>query len=353
MPRIRITPQALVNELHEFNRRLGTGLRTLQETRDVTLGACERDVVSRIDNVVLYRYRPRARSAGVAPILLVYALVNRPDMVDLQRDRSLVQSLLDCGLDIYLIDWGYPSGADRGLGLDDYICRYVDHCVDAVRTEANAEAINLLGVCQGGTFSVCYSALNPHKVRNLITTVTPIDFQTRDDMLSHLFRYVDVDALVAGHGNVGGDLLNAVFLSLKPFRLAQQKYVHLVDSLDDEAATAMFQRMEKWIFDSPALAARAFREFTGEFYQKNGLVRGTITLGGRGVRLSAIEMPVLNIYAENDHLVPPAASLALGDHVGTRDYEAIGFPGGHIGLYVSTRAHATLPAAIRDWLIQR
>ena len=213
--------------------------------------------------------------------------------------------------------------------------------------------MNLFGICQGGTFSTCYSALHPGKVRNLITTVTPIDFHTSDDMLSHLFRYVDVDALTDASGNLSGDLLNMVFLSLKPFRLAQQKYIHMLDTLDDADAMRMFMRMEKWIFDSPALAGRAFREFAREFYQRNGLVKNAITIGGRQVELGRLKMPVLNIYAENDHLVPPAASLALGQHVGTGDYTALGFPGGHIGLYVSTRAHKILPQAIDEWLSKR
>ena len=114
-----------------------------------------------IDGVVLYRYKGRKTVDNAVPVLFVYALVNRLDMVDLQRDRSLVRSLLDRGLDIYLIDWGYPNGADCAVTLADYICRYVDACVDLLRQRSAQPAINLLGVCQGGTFSVCYSALNP------------------------------------------------------------------------------------------------------------------------------------------------------------------------------------------------
>ena len=111
--------------------------------------------------------------------------------------------------------------------------------------------------------------------------------------------------------------------------------------------------MEKWIFDSPALAGAAFREFARGFYQENGLIKGRISIGGQAVKLERLTMPILNIYAENDHLVPPPASLALGNHVGTDDYEVLGFPGGHIGLYVSSRAHEILPRAIDEWLLAR
>jgi polyhydroxyalkanoate synthase len=353
VPRIRITPEKLAEEIATFRSKLARSAEALSAAKDASLGSCKRREVFQIDGVVLYHYKARKTFDNAVPVLIVYALVNRPDMVDLQRDRSLVRSLLDRGLDIYLIDWGYPNGADCALTLADYICRYVDACVDFLRQRSAQPEINLLGVCQGGTFSVCYSALNPEKVRNLITTVTPIDFHTADDMLSHLLRHIDIDLLVDSSGNIAGDLLNAVFLSLKPFRLAQQKYVHMLDGIDDVEMTKMFLRMEKWIFDSPALAGTAFREFACNFYQKNGLVKGDIVIDGRKVDLKTLNMPILNIYARDDHLVPPPASLALAEYVGTDDYQALEFPGGHIGLYVSTRAHSILPDAIHEWLAER
>ena len=64
-------------------------------------------------------------------------------------------------------------------------------------------------------------------------------------------------------------------------------------------------------------------------------------------------MPVLNIYAELDHLVPPSSSLALRQHVGTTDYQEQGYPTGHIGMYVSGKVQATLPKRITEWLNER
>ncbi|NEL41415.1 MAG: class III poly(R)-hydroxyalkanoic acid synthase subunit PhaC, partial [Xanthomonas perforans] len=128
------------------------------------------------------------------------------------------------------------------------------------------------GICQGGTFALCYAALQRHKVRNLITMVTPVDFHTPDNMLSNWARMVDVDLFVDTMGNVPADLMNASYLMLKPFRLNLQKYVGLLDILDDKQALEDFLRMEKWIFDSPDLAGEAFREFVTQFYQRNGLV---------------------------------------------------------------------------------
>jgi polyhydroxyalkanoate synthase len=350
---IQIRPDQALSEIREFGTQLQRGVKTLCDLGDITVGATPKEAIYQEDKLVLYRFRPAGRKPGGIPVLIVYALVNRPYMVDLQEDRSIVQSLLKGGLDVYLIDWGYPDAGDRYLTLDDYINGYIDRCVDVLRHRHHAPAVNLLGICQGGTFSLCYSALHPDKVRNLITTVTPVDFHAGNNLLSRWARHVDIDLVVDTLGNIPGEVLNWTYLSLKPFRLTGQKYLDLVNILDDPVQARNFVRMEKWVFDSPDQAGEAFRQFTKDFYQRNGLIKGEVKIGDRAVDLGRITMPVLNIYASEDHLVPPAASRPLKQYVGTDDYTALEFPGGHIGIYVSGKSQKTIPPAICKWLGER
>src|SRR5690606_36860328 len=170
---------------------------------------------------------------------------------------------------------------------------------DHLRESFGLDAINLLGICQGGAFSLCYAPLHPDKIRNLITMVTPVDFHTADNMLSNWTRDIDVDLFVDTVGNVSADMMNFTYLTLKPWRLFVQKYVWLVEILDDKKALEDFLRMEKWIFDSPDQAGEAFRQFIKQFYQANGFINGGITIGGNEVHLGLVEMPVLNIFAEH------------------------------------------------------
>ena len=353
MQPIKIEPAKALDEALTMQRKLAAGLKTLREVDDVEFGVTEKEAVYREDKLVVYRFKGARRPTAKIPILIVYALVNRPYMVDLQSDRSLVKNLLEQGEDVYLIDWGYPDRADRWLTLDDYINGYIARSVDAVAKNAGVDKINLLGICQGGAFSLCFTAMHPDKVKNLITMVTPVDFHTPDNMLSHWMRGVDTDLFVDTLGNVPADLMNWCYLTLKPVRLNQQKYIGLVDILDDKAELENFLRMEKWIFDSPDQAGEAFRQFIKDFYQGNKLVKGGLRIGERDVDLGNVTMPVLNIFAEQDHLVPPSASRVLGEHVGTKDYTQLAFKGGHIGIYVSGRAQREVPPAIHTWLAER
>lgn len=350
---IQIKPEDLSKEVYEFNAKLANGINTLAELDDIDVGVSEKETVYQEDKIQLYHYKARTKKQNPIPVLIVYALVNRPYMADLQDGRSMIQGLLDEGLDVYLIDWGYPDSSDRHLGLDDYINGYINNCVNEICKRHELDSINLLGICQGGAFSLCYSALHQDKVKNLITTVTPVDFHTKDDLLSNMVRHIDIDLVVDTIGNVPGEVLNSTFLSLKPFRLVGQKYIDLVDLLDDSEKAMNFMRMEKWIFDSPDQAGEAYRDFIKQFYQANGLVKGTVKIGNQTVDLDNITMPVLNIYAAADHLVPPDSSRALEGCVGTDDYSSLEFPGGHIGIYVSGKAQKMIPPTVGKWLNER
>jgi polyhydroxyalkanoate synthase len=351
---IDIRPDKLALEMQEYSQKLAQGMQNLMDAGDIDAGVTPKDAVYQEDKLTLYRYqRTGATVQRPVPLLVVYALVNRPYMTDIQEDRSTIRGLLATGQDVYLIDWGYPDQADRSLTLDDYINGYIDRCVDHIRDAHGLDRINLLGICQGGTFSLLYTALHPQKVQNLVTMVTPVDFKTPDNLLSAWVQDIDVDLMIDTMGNVPGELLNWTFLSLKPFSLTGQKYVNMVDLLDDADKVKNFLRMEQWIFDSPDQAGETFRQFIKDFYQKNGLLKGGVQIGGRPIDLKQITCPLLNIYAQQDHLVPPDASRALDGLTGTDDYTELAFPGGHIGIYVSGKAQKEVTPAIGEWLNQR
>jgi polyhydroxyalkanoate synthase len=164
---------------------------------------------------------------------------------------------------------------------------------------------------------------------------------------------MDVDLMVDTLGNIPGDFMNLGFLMLKPFQLMMDKYVGLVESARDEAIIKNFLRMEKWIFDSPDQTGEAFRKFLNELYKKNSLIKGELEIGSRKADLKKIDMPLLNIYAEQDHLVPPSSSIPLKDFVSSKDVTTKGFPVGHIGMYVSSKARKDLAPTIADWLLER
>ncbi len=201
-------PGFFMGELEDITRKLVKGMETLTAISDIDIEPTPKELVFEEDKMRLFHYLPGKKITCSVPILICYALVNRQYMMDLQSDRSLIRNLLGQGLDIYIIDWGYPDHGDRYLTLEDYIDVYLNDAVDYVRKSTGQDKINLLGVCQGGTFVTIYTALYPEKILNLITMVAPIDFHTTDGLLNVWSRHLDADKMVDVMGIIPGDFLN-------------------------------------------------------------------------------------------------------------------------------------------------
>jgi polyhydroxyalkanoate synthase len=325
----------------------------LLEKLETDIAATPYDVVYEEDRVKLKHYKPVSGSKLNRPLLVVYALINRETMLDLQPGRSVVQTFLNNGVDVYMIDWGYPTRKDKFLTIDDHVNGYMDNIVDCIRERTNTDKINLMGICMGGTFSVIYSALHPEKIKNLITTVTPTNFDTDQGLLHIWMKNVDADKLVDSLGNMPGDIMNLGFLLLNPARLIIDKYVGFMENMDNKAFVENFVRMEKWIFDSPDVPGETFRQFIKDLYQKNLLIKNELEIGGKRVDLQKITMPILNFYGKFDHLVPPGACELLTSKVGSRDTQDICLETGHIGIYVSGKCQKEFAPRIVRWLAER
>ena len=331
-----------------------------RKAQDVLLGPLDTDIatspyeiVYEDDRMKLKHYVSSGEAKFKTPLLIVYALINRETMLDLQDGRSVVQNFLKEGVDLYMTDWGYPTRKDRYLTIDDHVNGYLDGVVDFIRKRHNVPKINLMGVCMGGTFSVMYAALHPQKINTLITTVTPTNFDTDKGLLHIWAKEIDADQIVETYGNMPGDLLNIAFLLLNPARLVIDKYLGFLEKVDDKVFVENFIRMEKWIFDSPDVPGETFKECVKDLYQKNLLIQNKKELGGRRVDLKKITMPLLNIYGRYDHLVPPEACDLLTKKVGSKDVEDMCIDTGHIGIYVSSKCQRELVPKIAQWLKAR
>jgi len=357
MDQPKISVDLILSKLAEEAEKVGESAQkasdVLLEPLDTEIAVTPYDVVYEEDRVKLKHYKPTGNIQLKRPLLIVYALINRETMLDLQPGRSVVQNFLQEGIDVYMIDWGYPARKDRYLTIDDHVNGYMDNIVNFILDKHNLDKIHLMGICMGGTFCVIYSALHPEKIKNLVTTVTPTNFDTDQGLLHIWMRDMDADRIVDTYGNIPGDIMNMGFLLLNPARLMIDKYVGFIENMANKKFVENFVRMEKWIFDSPDVPGETFRQFIRDCYQKNLLIQSKMEVGGKRVDLKKITMPLLNYYGKYDHLVPPEACELLTSKVGSKDTEDICLDTGHIGIYVSSKCQKEFTPRIARWLKER
>ncbi|MCG8618313.1 MAG: alpha/beta fold hydrolase, partial [Desulfobacterales bacterium] len=243
----------MADDARQAQSRAQKASEVLLDKLETRLAQTPYDVVFQEDRVKLKHYKPTKKIAYKTPLLVVYALINRETMLDLQPGRSVVERFLDEGIDLYMIDWGYPTRNDRFQGFDDHVNGYMDTMVSYICRETGVEKVNLMGICMGGAFSVMYAALHPHRVKNLVTTVTPTNFDTDKGLLHIWMKHMDADKVVDTYGNLSADIMNFGFLMLNPARLMIDKYLGFYEHMDKKKFVENFVRMEKWIFDSPDL----------------------------------------------------------------------------------------------------
>jgi polyhydroxyalkanoate synthase subunit PhaC len=354
-----------IAEFSDFNLKMARGQKMLQRLKDedIQIATADKEVVLRHDKVTLYRYKATAKSTLATPVLVAYGQIGRYTMTDLQEDRSMLRNLLALGVDVYAVDWGAPTRSDRWLKFEDYVDDYLNTCVEFICRAHQLDAINLLGICEGGIFSLCYAALYPGRVKNLILTITPVDFHKdqADGRINHGFINLwtrgmsaeDIDQLIEANGNLPGELMSYVFAQMTPGATLSKYNVGLLDTFDDEKKLLNFLRMEKWIADRPHHPGEAAKQLLVNLYKNNELVGGKFELDGRKVDLRAIKVPVLNVFAKDDHIIPPGTTQALRGAVGTKDYSEIGLDGGHVGVFVSGKSQGVLGKGIHDWLRKR
>jgi polyhydroxyalkanoate synthase subunit PhaC len=330
----------------------------LLTTDDAVVGATPREVVWTHRETTLYRYRSSDRRYRV-PVLLVFALINRPEIFDLRPGSSLVEYLIEEGFDVFLVDWGYPDEEDADMGLDEFVCDELEWAVRETLRAAAVEELTLMGWCIGATLCAMYCGLDRGRgvrapVKNLVELTMPIDGRA-----SNYAKWVgsedfDVDQVAELWGSVPGGAIDFANKMLKPVTNFWTTYRRLWDNVQEGTARReAYQTMAKWVADNPPFPGRAWAQWIRLMYRDADLLRGRLRLRGRRVDLSRIDQSVLVITAGADHIAPRPGTMPFFDLISSGDVEHVARPGGHIGLVAGSAARNELWPEIAHWLAER
>jgi polyhydroxyalkanoate synthase subunit PhaC len=335
--------------------RYAQGMKVIADSLEAPVGLTPREMVWALNKARLYRYRPTLppEARHPVPLLLVYALINKPFIFDLAPGRSFVEYMVDHGFDVYLLDWGAPGPEDQGITFDDYVTDYLSRAVRKL-VRLTGREISLLGYCLGATLATVYAAhYRDAPIRNLILLTAPLDFSSTPEGSMAMWlaeERLEVDQMIEAFGNIPGELIRFWAKLIKPAENFVGAYVSVWKNLGDEEAVRGWQAINRWVEDVIPFAGGAFRQFVVDYVRGNELIQGHHEIGGRRVDLSNIRAALLNIIAQFDHLVAPSQSETIIHLVSSRDKKLRVVPSTHVGIMASARARYKLWPEVVEWL---
>src|SRR5919202_5047435 len=141
------------NDVYNELQRIAAGAQTFHRlvTTDARIAQTPKQVVWTLNKSKLYHYVPVVppEQRHKLPLLLVFAIMNRPQVLDLRPGHSFVEYMLKRGYDIYLLDWGAPGPEDKHLKFDDYTLEYLPRVVRKVKSLSGSNEFSMLGWCLG------------------------------------------------------------------------------------------------------------------------------------------------------------------------------------------------------------
>lgn len=348
----KIDPR-LVEEFLKLGRQIAEAPKLVAAPDEISLEVTPYDVAYQEDKIRLLHYKPLTDKQHQTPLIISYAIINRYHILDIHPKKSWVRNLLEQGFDIYMIDWGTPTQADKYLDFDDYVNGYLDNSVEFVKQEAGVDKVSIQGYCTGGTIASVYAALHPEKVKNFIATAPVIDGWKDTTVISNLAKHIDVDKFVENIGNMPPEFMYYCFSILKPFEQGIEKYIKFFKNIENPNYVDNFMRVEKWLADTPPIPGELFRQWIRDIYQQNLLVQDKMYVGGKHVSLKNIKMPLFTQVAVGDHLVSPECSMPLHYAVGSIDKSLKIYPTGHVGMIASSLSQSKVLPELGQWLKER
>jgi polyhydroxyalkanoate synthase len=328
-------------------------------TTRAAIAQTPKQLIWTLNKAKLYRYVPvlPKEKRHPVPLLLVFALMNRPYILDLRPGHSFVEFMIHQGYDVYLLDWGAPGIEDKNLKFDDYTLEYMPRAIRKLKEVSGASEFSLLGWCIGAILTTIYSALRPDDgLRNLILLTAPLDFSNKEKITFGRWtdeRYFDVEKVLAAFGNMPPEMIEYGAKALKPVENYVGNYLHLWDNLENPQVVEAWHAMNTWVTDNVSLAAGVFRQLIVDLYRNDRLMQGTMMIRGERVDLNRLRANLLTVIAEQDHITPPCQSETVLPKVASTDKTIMRIPGGHIGIMAGSGASKHTWPQIDGWLASR
>src|SRR5262245_26104575 len=288
-------------------------------------------------------------------LVIVSAPVKKPYIWDLAPEISAIRYCLNHDLRVFLLEWIPPEPTEGDAGLDDYADQALGEATACAAEHANGAKPFLMGHSLGGTLAAIFAALAPERIQGLVLLGAPLSFH------QGVSRFRDSLVALAPSSPLQAGVMPGSFLSTLSAMASPETFVwsRLIDatlSMSDRQASDIHARIERWALDEVPLSGTLVSQILDWFYRENRFCRGTLSIRGRTVGPSDLQVPLLAVVNPADEVAPKESVAPFLDVLPHRDVRLIIYPGEfgvgfqHLGILVGRKAYAEVWPQIVSWL---
>ncbi|MDA0939208.1 MAG: alpha/beta fold hydrolase, partial [Proteobacteria bacterium] len=255
----------------------------------------------------IIQYAPQTKKTYSIPLLIVTAWINKYYILDLQKKNSMVNYLVELGYTVFIISWNNPQKEDAATSFEDYAMQGVLEAIKQVKLRTNAEKINCVGYCLGGTLlaaSCAYlKSISDHSINSMTFLATLVDFEDAGDISLFIdeAQIANIERLMEKDGYLDGYYMSFAFKMLQSEDMIWSYYIN--NYLLGKTPPAF--DILYWNEDYTRLPAKMHSYYLRNMYLDNNLVKqNKLEISNISIDLKSIDCPTYIVGAKKDHITP-------------------------------------------------
>jgi polyhydroxyalkanoate synthase subunit PhaC len=264
-------------------------------------------VVFQNELLQLIQYAPATKTVYRRPLLIVPPWINKFYVLDMRADNSFVRWAVGEGHTVFIVSWINPDAKHAKKTFEDYLTGGTLAAIDAALKAADADELNLIGFCLGGTLTattLAYLAAHEDaRVASATFFATLVDFERAGE----LEVFIDEKQIAAlekrmnQRGYLEGSEMATTFNMLRANDLIWSFVVNNYLMGREPMAFDLLY----WNADSTRMPAAMHSYYLRNMYLKNLLRKpGGITLNNTPIDLTQVKTPLYFVSTIEDHIAP-------------------------------------------------
>jgi len=296
------------------------------------LGTTPGSVVFRNRMFELIQYTPTTDKVHAIPLLIFPPWINKFYILDMKEKNSLIKWMVDQGYTVFVVSWVNPDASYADVGLEEYIEEGYLTAIAEVKRITGQKQVNATGYCIGGTTLALTLALMAKRgdtsVNSATFFTTLTDFSDQGEIGVFLNDdFVDgIEAECTENGILHSFFMSRTFSFLRSNDLI---YGPAIKSYMMGEAPPAFDLLF-WNGDSTNLPGRMAVQYLRHLCQNNEFADGGFELLGETLTSSDVDVPLMAIACETDHIAAWKASYASMRAMGSGDKSFVVSQSGHI-----------------------